>query len=123
MSAPTLGAVSTVARTPLERALIDALVGAYPVAQTRQQIASKMYALDPDGGPITAENTVSATLTRMRARLAAAGWATTRGGNGRNGHGIKLTPIEMVKNPLTPSIHGGGEQHISSYPHYPLPGA
>lgn len=41
---------------------------------SRRELADRVYADDPDGGPDTAENCISSTINIYRGRLAATGW-------------------------------------------------
>lgn len=76
--------------TPLEREIVDALVDAYPGSLTRRKIAARAYALDPNGGPLSAENCVSVHLSRLRDRLRSVGWQTI----GATQDGIRLAPSD-----------------------------
>lgn len=61
------------ALTATQRRIFDLVVSS-PWANTPGSIASAIYAADPNGGPLTAENTVSSTISQANRRLRAFGW-------------------------------------------------
>lgn len=82
-----LGAGTTVA----SRA-VATLVRIYPRTTSYRALADAVYALDPNGGPGNAENTIAASLSRAKAKIERAGW---RVGSRRFGDktGIGLWPV------------------------------
>ncbi len=60
--------------TPLELAIMEPLVKAFPRTMTRGQIAAQVYALDPNGGPLTAEQGLSVHMYYIRKKIQPLGW-------------------------------------------------
>lgn len=72
--------------TPLERSIMEPLVKAFPRPMTRAQIAAQVYALDPNGGPLTAEQGLSVHMYYIRKKIQPLGWrvgGTYERGGGR----------------------------------------
>ncbi len=93
-----LEAIQYMPMTPMERSIFLALLNAHPRPLTRRQIAEQVYALDPNGGPLSAENAISVHLHHMRPRMRKFGWEAS----GRRGHSsVALQPFAtMVKEDL-----------------------
>lgn len=91
MHSPGLAALRHLSLPPHERKVLDVLINAYPRALSRREIANRVYADDPAGGPETAENAISVYIGRMRPILAEFGWDA---GWTRQAHGLRLWPVE-----------------------------
>jgi len=76
-----------------EVAVISILADAYPMWVPTSVIADRVYADDPNGGPLYADKSVAVRLNRLKGRLADLGWRT-KGMMGRNSQGVRLEPLE-----------------------------
>ena len=74
--------------TPTQRKVLDALIEIYPRTTSARDIADRVYALDPSGGPESGENQMAVQMTKMRPKLRAIGWDI--GAAGRRRGGIRL---------------------------------
>lgn len=62
---------------------------------SRRELADSIYFDDPDGGPLDAENTVSATISMSNHRLIRFGWRVSSGA-GRGFQGYFLERLELA---------------------------
>lgn len=74
--------------TPTQRKVLDAMIEIYPRTASAREIADRVYALDPSGGPESGENQMAVQMTKMRPKLRAIGWDI--GAAGRRRGGIRL---------------------------------
>lgn len=80
--------------TEQQRAILEVLVRAWPVPIYIADLTDRVYSDDPDGGPETAQNTVSAQLVYLRKRLAPYNWTVTKG-TGRGSVPVSLQKIKQ----------------------------
>lgn len=66
---------------PVERRVVEALAQVYPKGLTRRQLADRVYANDPTGGPLSAERCIDVHLHYVRKKLSPLGWMAGRTGN------------------------------------------
>lgn len=78
--------------TPLELAIMTAMVSAYPRGLTRRQLANIVYSDDPNGGPDTAEKAMSVYLYYIRAKIKPLGWHV----GGRSGRGVRFLTMRRI---------------------------
>lgn len=76
---------------PMQRRIIDVLSKTYPRGLSAVAIASRVYASDPNGGPMSADNAVSVHLHAARPILSRYGW--TVGAAGEQGN-IRLQRVQ-----------------------------
>jgi hypothetical protein len=84
-------ALASVPLRPTARRIIDALASVYPRGLSARQIADRVYADDPNGGPESAEDAMSVHMHRARPIIQGYGW--TVGASGKHGN-IRLQRIE-----------------------------
>lgn len=90
MHTPGLAALRHVKVRPVQRKVLDVLINSFPKDLSVRQIADRVYADDPNGGPDGAENCVSVYLNGIRKAVKPLGWTAGTGG----GHtGIRLRPL------------------------------
>lgn len=91
--AKTLSASSLehVPMTASQREIVAMLAKRYPSGMSVDQIADRLYAMNPNGGPDTAHNVVHVQLHRLRKAIEPLGW--TAKAKGRHGHDIALQRI------------------------------
>ena len=77
-------ALSKVPLRPMQRRIIDVLAKTYPRGLSAIDIASRVYASDPDGGPMSADNAVAVHLHGARRAIRQYGW--TVGAAGEHGN-------------------------------------
>jgi len=81
--------------SPRQRDVVEDLVRCYPRTSTLAAIRDRVYANDPNGGPLHA-NTISVLIWRMRPTLNAAGWDIRS--KGQRPGGIRLwAPHELER--------------------------
>lgn len=95
-SAPISGAV--------RRAIIEVLVDAYPGHVETQRLIDIVYADDPDGGPTSAQSTISKHIMKVRAKIEEYGWTIPFATRGPGSSGYCLAPIETIA-----KIRNGGK--------------
>lgn len=76
---------------PTARLIVDELIRIYPRGASGRQLADRVYALDPNGGPDSGDNVIAVHLTRARPVLRRLGW--TVGADRRRGQ-IRLQRVE-----------------------------
>lgn len=91
MHTPGLSALRYIRVTTLQRQVLDVLINAFPRTLSTRQIADRVYADDPNGGPDKAEGCIEVSLYRIRKVIKHVGW--TAGTSGPHG-GIGLRQIE-----------------------------
>ncbi len=91
MHTPGLAALRHVRVTPFQRKVLDVLINTYPRPMSARQLAARVYADDPNGGPERSENCVSVYLVRIRKAIKPLGW--TAGARGNEQEGIRLRLI------------------------------
>jgi hypothetical protein len=91
MHTPGLAALRHVRVTPFQRKVLDVLINTYPRPMSARQLAARVYADDPNGGPEDSENCVSVYLFRIRKAIKPMGW--TAGAAGNEQEGIRLRPL------------------------------
>lgn len=77
-------ALSNAPLRPMQRRIIDVLSKTYPRGLSAVAIASRVYASDPDGGPMSADNAVSVHLHAARRIIRQYGWTVGAGGETGN---------------------------------------
>ncbi len=78
MHTPGLAALRHVSLPPNERRVLNELINVYPSHLSVRQLVDRVWALDPNGGPDTADNAISVYLHRMRPILLEFGWSISR---------------------------------------------
>lgn len=69
---------------PIERTILNLFAAAYPRRVSTRAVINALWGLDPNGGPVSAENNISVRLVHINRVLVPLGWriwAPT--GNGR----------------------------------------
>lgn len=74
-----------------ERRVLDALLSAFPRAMYCESIASVIYSLAPNGGPVSGRNNVHVYLHRIRRKLEPHGWTV---GSDYQGGPVRLRPLD-----------------------------
>jgi hypothetical protein len=74
--------------TPTQLRILEAMIEIYPRTASAREIADRVYALDPSGGPESGENQMAVQMTKMRPKLRSIGWDI--GAAGRRRGGIRL---------------------------------
>lgn len=106
MHTPGLAALRHVRVTPFQRKVLDVLINTFPKALSARQLANRVYADDPNGGPENSENCISVYLCRIRKAIQPLGW--TAGARGNEQEGIRLRQIEEncgTQGRSSPSVH------------------
>lgn len=100
----SLEALDFVYLTPQERRIVHTLADVYPRRLSAEQIADRVYADDPDGGPIGARKSIGVHLHRLRKKIQPMGWTA---GSIAWGHGIGLSRVAHgnAKPTVSPAIH------------------
>lgn len=106
MHTPGIAALRYVRVTPFQRKVLDVLINTFPKALSARQIADRVYADDPNGGPENSENCISVRLYAIRKAIKHLGW--TAGALGHEQEGIRLRVIEEncgTHSRSSPSVH------------------
>ena len=67
----------------MERRITDALSDKYPLGLSKNEIIDVLYGSDPEGGALTASETVPVLVSRIRDKLAPFGWSIPKHHGGR----------------------------------------
>lgn len=93
---PIEGLYSAPINGPVQKAIVSALVDAYPRHVETQRLIDIVYADDPDGGPSAAQASISRTIMRVRLKIEEYGWTIPLACRGPGSSGYRLAPIEDI---------------------------
>jgi len=84
-----------------QKNIVDALAAIYPRRIYINDLVDNVYALDPNGGPDNAHNTVRVQISHLRKRLPSYGWTIPMNHRGAGNHGYYC--LEPVANDNVPA--------------------
>jgi hypothetical protein len=87
-----LDALTSMPFSAHHRAIVAALVKAYPKSVRTWDLVDVLYGHDPDGGPEDANRSVASMMQHVRGRLAPYGWMIPKAKRGPKTDGYRLAP-------------------------------